>query len=242
MSIIEFRAINPATGEVDGDLYDVAPLRDAFERFASGVTLKFIDEDGTKQSAYPYGRRVEVQYRLVSQRDTSTTTFTPGFGGDVTGFGQATTPGLIQSDSWATLGAFLTLEPSTTTNDGFPMVEVDGVGYTHLLTRDNPVTDYTDTAKSAILEDLITTFTPVRWDSAKVELVDDSAITHRSVARHPPRLSPRLSVKARTKSGSSTGRSRSSFGRRTWRAPPPLATHRLSITTSPRRARGPSTK
>jgi len=148
MSIIEFRAINPATGEVDGDLYDVAPLRDAFERFASGVTLKFIDEDGTKQSEYPYGRRVEVQYNT-----------------DAEGGG-----------TWQTLGAFLTLEPSTTTNDGFPMVEVDGVGYTHLLTRDNPVTDYTDTAKSAILEDLITTFTPVRWDSAKVELVDDSAI------------------------------------------------------------------
>lgn len=177
MSITDVRVVNPATGAVDGDLYDIAPLRDAFERFASGVVLKFLDPDGTKVQDYPYGRRVEVQYNTDSSEQAIESTFTAGFGSDTAGFGaEQDGAGLVADAGWQPRGGYVTLEPSRTTNAGIPIVEVQAVGYTHFLTRENPVKDYSDTAKSTILEDLVTTFSPVGWNPAKVDVQDDSPV------------------------------------------------------------------
>lgn len=143
---IEFRARNPATGATDSDIYDVAPLRDAFQRFASGTTPKYIDADGTKIADYPYGRRVEIQYSTDS------------------------------GSTWTTRFAGVTLTPKRTTKDGLPSVAVDVLGYSHLLTRENVIKDYTSTSKSDILEDLITTFTSVNWVAGNVDVQDDTAI------------------------------------------------------------------
>jgi hypothetical protein len=146
MGAIQFRARNPSTSVLDTDLYAVDPLRDAFQRFASGATLAFIDSDGTKLSQYPYGTRVEVQY--------------------------STDNGL----NYDTRFAGVCLTPTQTTRDGLPAVEVDIVGYSHLLTRGNVVADYSSTARSTILNDLITTYTSVNWVPGNVTVQNDDVV------------------------------------------------------------------
>jgi hypothetical protein len=174
--ILAFRARRPADGTADTDLYDVAPLRDAFERFAGGATLRFLDPDQSKIDEYPYGTRVEVQVNQDAGSDQFAGVFVGGFGESQAGFGISDVVALSSTRGWWTRGAFVCLEPSRTTTDGIPMVEVDAVGYNHLLTREQIIKDYSSTAKTDILKDIITTFTPITWDANQVDVEDDSAI------------------------------------------------------------------
>lgn len=174
--IIEFRARRPGTDTIDTDLYDVTPLRDAFERFASGVTLRFRDPDQTKIDDYPFGTRVEVQTNTDATTGQFDGVFVAGFGESQAGFGISDVVTLSSNRSWWARGTYLTLEPSRTTSDGFPIVEVDAVGYEHLLTREQIVKDYSSSAKTTILNDIITTFTPITWDANQVDVQDDTSI------------------------------------------------------------------
>lgn len=135
-----------AADATDTDLYDVRPLRDAFQRFASGATLPVLDADGTKIDAYPYGQRVEVQ-------------FTEDGG-----------------STWTTRQAGVALDAERTNRDGLPSVEVPIVAYNHFLTRDSIEKDYSSTTKTDILNDVITTFTPINWVAGNVDVQDDTAI------------------------------------------------------------------
>lgn len=145
--IIEFRAVRQASNTVDTDLYDLRPLREAFDRFASGATLSFIDSDGTKIDDYPYGQRVDV--------DRSTD------GGA----------------SWTTRFSGWAVDTTRTQRDGLPQVDVDIVGNDHLLRRNTIEKDYSSQAKSAILEDIVKTFTAVDWNGgADVSVQNDASI------------------------------------------------------------------
>lgn len=143
---IEFRARNPADSTVDTDLYDVRPIRESINRFDSGVVLAFIDSDGTKLDEYEHGQRVDVQ---VSEDGGST---------------------------WTTQFPAITLTPKRTTNDGIPSVEIEALGYTHLLTRDTIERDWSSTAKSTILQNVIEDHTAVNWVAGNVDVNDDTAI------------------------------------------------------------------
>lgn len=142
---IEFRAKDPADGSTDTDLYDV-DLVDAFSRFASKATPKFVDTDGTKVDTYPYGRRVEFEY---SEDGGST---------------------------WNLRLATTVADAIRTNNDGLPAVGGTFVSYDHYLRREPVNKTYTDTAISTILEDIITTFTPVNWVASNVTVVNDATL------------------------------------------------------------------
>lgn len=176
MGIISFRVRRPETGAIDTDLYDVTPLRDAFKRFAGGATLRFRDPNQTKINDYPYGTRVEVQVNEDAGNDQFKGVFVAGFGESQAGFGVSDAVALSSRRGWWTRGAFVTLEPSRTTQDGLSIVEVDAVGYNHLLTREQIIKDYSSSAKTTILKDVIKTFTPATYDSDLVDVQDDSAI------------------------------------------------------------------
>lgn len=144
--IIEFRAKRQGSGTVDGDLFDVDPLRDAFGRFASGCTARFIDSDGTKVDDYPYGQRVEIE--------------------------QTTDGGA----NWTRRFAGFVSDSTRTTRDGLTQAKVDLVAYDHLLRRRKVYKDYSSTTVSSILNDLITNFTSVTWNASNVNVQNDNSI------------------------------------------------------------------
>lgn len=162
MSTIEFRARNPATGATDTDLYDVKPVRHSVNRFDSGAVLSFLDTDGTKIDDYEFGQRVDVQITQNGDADL--------------GYGESYGESYGTGVEWTAFFSAITLTPKQTTNDGIPSVEVEALGYTHLLTRDNINKDYSSQAKSAILKDVIESFTSVRWNASNVDVQNDSTV------------------------------------------------------------------
>lgn len=147
MGVTEFRVVRQPSGTVDTSLYDVRPLREAFQRAASGGTLSFADSDGTTEADYPYGQRCQVQ---------------------------STTDG---GSTWTTRLEGFVANATPNRRDGLPQVDVDLVAYDHLLRRRKVYKTYSSTTISSILKDLITTFTAVTWNASKVTVTNDATIS-----------------------------------------------------------------
>jgi len=147
MGQVQWRAVRQGSGTVDTDLYDLRPLTEAFNRNATSVTAFFEDRDGTKLDDYPRSQRVELQYSTNG------------------------------GSSYTTRLAAVVQDTSQGTTDGFPALKVDCVGYNHFLRREDVYKTYSSKSISAILEDLVKNFTPVGWNSAKVDIVNDVTIS-----------------------------------------------------------------
>lgn len=147
MTQVEWRAVRQGSGTVDTSLYDLRPLGDAYKQFASAAVATFRDPDGTKNSDYPQGQRVELQY---------------------------STDG---GSNWTTRFAGTALETTRNTRDAVPQLDVDIVGYDHLLKRRRVYKTYSSTTISSILNDVITQFTSVTWNASNVNVQNDKTIT-----------------------------------------------------------------
>jgi hypothetical protein len=147
MTTIQWRAVRQPNGTTDTDLYDLRPLSDAYKQFASSALASFLDPNASKASNYPRGQRVELQY---------------------------STDG---GSTWSTRFAGTVLETTRTMRDNLPQLDVDIVGYDHLLKRRRVYKTYSSTTLSSILEDVIKQFTAVTWDATAVTVQNDKTIT-----------------------------------------------------------------
>lgn len=120
---------------------------DAFSRFASSATISFLDPSGTKNNTWSYGLPLDVDVSTDGGRNFST------------------------------LFAGMVGDANRTTRTGAPKLEVDAVENSHFLRRNQPDKTYTSTSITNILKDLVETFTPVTWNAANVDVVNDTSIT-----------------------------------------------------------------
>lgn len=146
-TVTEFRAVRQASGTTDTDLFDLRPLRESFNRSASGAMAIFTDSDGTKIGNYPYGQRVQIQHS------------TDGGG------------------SWATRFEGFAADRVRTDTEGFPALEVRILPYSHLLRRRDVYKTYSSSSISTILQDLIESFTGVTWNASNVSVTNDKTIS-----------------------------------------------------------------
>jgi len=144
--MVDWQARRQSQDVVDGDLVDVAPLTDSINRFADSATLMFDDPDGNKLDAYPRGQSVELE---VS--DDGGATYTRRFAG------------LVQDVTQRSSG-------------GADKLKVRLVGYGLLIRVRTVYESYSSAALSTILEDIITTYTPVNWVAGNVSFANDKTV------------------------------------------------------------------
>lgn len=86
---VQWRAVRQPSGDVDTDLFDVAPVTLTANRFARSAALVFDDVDGAKSDAYPRGQRVELE--VSTDGGSSWTRRSAGFVQDKTDAAQGAT-------------------------------------------------------------------------------------------------------------------------------------------------------
>jgi len=152
MTTVRWR-INPigvtfSGSDYDPDFFDGNVIK-AFNRFANSATLVIDDVDGSKSSSYPRGRRVEIE--ASTDGGSNYNRFWAGFVQDVV----------------------------DKTEQGKNVLQLELVGYDHLLKRrDDIYEDYSSTAISTIIQDVIETYTPVTYVGGNVTVVNDISIDY----------------------------------------------------------------
>lgn len=140
-----FRILDPTDNSVDTSIFDVDPIGKSFNRFASGAVLRLFDDDGSKIDDYSYFDRVDVQ--------------------------QSTDGGA----SYSSYFSGLVVDRTRKSEEGPNELQLDVVGYDHLLRRDTVERSYNDSI-SNILNDVITRFTAVSWDASDVSVQNDATV------------------------------------------------------------------
>lgn len=120
---------------------------EAVNRYASFFSAKLDDADGTKIDDYPRGQRVHAQY---------------------------STDG---GSSWTTKQAGFVQTRSDTDDGAEEAVRLKVIGYDHMLRRVPVFETYTDASVSAILQDVITQYSPIDWTPANVDVQNDATLS-----------------------------------------------------------------
>jgi len=152
--MVDFQVRNG--GQAEDAVFDVAPLVDTANPFGDFCVIKIDDRNGQKFEEYDRGTKIDVD--IIEDEGT-----------DVSNLRISTT------ETVSTTGGVTDTYGGTVTNHD--TLEVEAYSFDQFLRRNTVSTDLTGKTIPEALESIVDNDSPVTFNSAKVEVVDDQELT-----------------------------------------------------------------